>query len=114
MNASVCDKGKGNRSLASGKAVSKKKDQNTNNSLEKENASSCGSAGTKLSSPGSLGLAKEADSRDCVSLLDKQNRPMSRCSTGETRASKADRNFCRKTVVCSYLLTSDKIIILAR
>uniref|UniRef100_K3XDX2 Sister chromatid cohesion protein n=1 Tax=Setaria italica TaxID=4555 RepID=K3XDX2_SETIT len=99
MNASVCDKGKGNRSLASGKAVSKKKDQNTNNSLEKENASSCGSAGTKLSSPGSLGLAKEADSRDCVSLLDKQNRPMSRCSTGETRASKADRNFCRKTVL---------------
>lgn len=114
MNASVCDKGKGNRSLASGKAVSKKKDQNTNNSLEKENASSCGSAGTKLSSPGSLGLAKEADSRDCVSLLDEQNHPMSRCSTGETRASKADHNFCRKTVVGSYLLTSDQIIILAR
>ncbi|CAO1944277.1 unnamed protein product [Urochloa humidicola] len=96
QNAGVCDKG--NKSLASGKAVSKKKNQNTNNSLEKENASSCGSAGTKLSSPSSLGLAKEADSRDCISLLDKQNPPMSRCSTGETRASKADRNFCRKTV----------------
>ncbi|CAO1942424.1 unnamed protein product [Urochloa humidicola] len=98
QNAGVCDKGKGNKSLASGKAVYKKKNQNTNNSLEKENASSCGSAGTKLSSPSSLGLAKEADSRDCISLLDKQNPPMSRCSTGETRASKADRNFCRKTV----------------
>ncbi|CAO2182211.1 unnamed protein product [Urochloa humidicola] len=98
QNASVCGKGKGNKSLASGKPVSKKKDQNTNNSLEKENASSCGSAGTKLSSPSSLGLSKEADSRDCVSLLDKQNPPMSRCSAGETRASKADRNFCRKTV----------------
>ncbi|OEL37949.1 hypothetical protein BAE44_0001036 [Dichanthelium oligosanthes] len=98
QNASVCDKGKGHKSLASGKAVSKKKDQNTNSSLEKENVSSCGSAGTKLSSPGSLGLAKEADSRDCVSLLDKQNHPISRCSTGETRASKADHDFCRPTV----------------
>lgn len=86
-----------------------KKDQNTNDSLGKENVSSCGSAGTKLSSPGSLGLAKEADSRECVSFLDKQNHPMSRCSTGETRASKADRNVCRQTVVCSYLLTSDQI-----
>jgi sister-chromatid-cohesion protein PDS5 len=114
MNASVCDKGKGNRSLASGKAVSKKKEQNTNNSLEKENASSCGSAGTKLPSPGSLGLAKEADSIDCVSLVDKQNRPMSRCTTVETRASKANRNFCRQTAVCSYFLTFDQIISLAR
>ncbi|PAN27371.1 hypothetical protein PAHAL_5G076300 [Panicum hallii] len=98
QNASVCDKGKGNKSLASGKAVSKKKDQNTNNSLEKENVSSCGSAGTKLSSPGSWGLSKEADSRDCVSLLDKQNRPMNRCSTRNTRASEADHNSCRQTV----------------
>ncbi|RLN05424.1 hypothetical protein C2845_PM13G14560 [Panicum miliaceum] len=98
QNASVCDKGKGNKSLASGKAVSKKKDQNTNNSLEKENVSSCGSAGTKLSSPGSWGLSKEADSRDCVSLLDKQNRPMNRRSTGNTRASEADHNSCRQTV----------------
>ena len=100
-NASVCDKGKGNKSLASGKSVSKKKDQNTNSSLEKENVSSCGSAGTKLSSPGSLGLSKEADSRYCVSLLDKQNRPMNRSSTRNTRASEADRNSCRQTVVCS-------------
>ncbi|CAL4960254.1 unnamed protein product [Urochloa decumbens] len=98
QNASVCDNGKGNKSLACEKAVSKKKNQNTNNSLEKDNASSCGSAGTKLSSPSSLGLAKEADYGDCVSLLDKQNPPMSGCSTEETRASKADRNFCRKTV----------------
>lgn len=77
-----------------------KKDQNTNDSLGKENVSSCGSAGTKLSSPGSLGLAKEADSRECVSFLDKQNHPMT---------SKADRNVCRQTVVCLYLLTSDQI-----
>lgn len=97
-NASGCDKGKGNQNSVSGEARSKKKDQNTNNSFEKEKVSSCGSAGTKLSSPGSLGLAKEADSRDCVSLLDNQNRPLSRCSTGETRASKADHNFCRQTV----------------
>jgi len=63
--------------------------------------SSCGSAGTKVSSPGSLGLSKEADSRYCVSLLDKQNRPMNRSSTRNTRASEADRNSCRQTVVCS-------------
>ncbi|KAF8717134.1 hypothetical protein HU200_026250 [Digitaria exilis] len=97
-NASDCCNGNGNKRSASGKALPKKKDQNTNNSLGKENVSSCGSAGTKLSSPGSLGLAKEADSRGCVSLLDKQNHPMSRCSTGETRASKADHNLCRQTV----------------
>ncbi|KAG2593232.1 hypothetical protein PVAP13_5NG110322 [Panicum virgatum] len=103
-NASVCDKGKGNKSLASGKSVSKKKDQNTNSSLEKENVSSCGSAGTKLSSPGSLGLSKEADSGDCVSLLDKQKRPMNRCSTRNTRASEADPNSCRKTDISNFRL----------
>jgi len=106
QNVGGCDKGKRNRRLASGKAVSKKKDQNTNNSLdkenvsfvrEKENVSSCGSAGTKVSSPGSLGLAKEADSGNCVSLLDNRNRPMSRCFTGETRTSKANHNNCRQT-----------------
>ncbi|WVZ68025.1 hypothetical protein U9M48_017016 [Paspalum notatum var. saurae] len=96
QNASGCDRSKRNKRLASGKAVSKKKDQITNNSSEKENISSCGSAGTKLSSPGSLGLAKEADSRNCVSLLDNRNHPMSRCSTGETGVSKADHNYCRQ------------------
>ncbi|KAG2602210.1 hypothetical protein PVAP13_5KG660400 [Panicum virgatum] len=116
QNASVCDKGKGNKSLASGKAVSRKKDQNTNSSLDKENVSSCGSAGTKVSSPGSLGLSKEADSRYCVSLLDKQNRPMNRSSTRNTRASEADRNSCWQTVdisnfrlrECSFKRDHDK------
>ena len=103
------DKGKRNKRLASGKAVSKKKDQNTNNSLDKENVSSCGSAGTKVSSPGSLGLAKEADSGNCVSLLDNRNHPMSRCSTGETRTSKANHNNCRQTAVCTYLLTCGQL-----
>jgi len=118
QNVGGCDKGKRNRRLASGKAVSKKKDQNTNNSLdkenvsfvrEKENVSSCGSAGTKVSSPGSLGLAKEADSGNCVSLLDNRNRPMSRCFTGETRTSKANHNNCRQTAVCTYLLTCGQL-----
>lgn len=98
QNASGYDKGKKNKRLASGKAMSKKKVQSTNNSAEKENVSSCGSAGTKLSSPGPLDLAKEADSRNYVSLLDNWNHPMSRCSTGETTASKADHNHCRLTV----------------
>ncbi|KAJ1286407.1 hypothetical protein BS78_03G350000 [Paspalum vaginatum] len=98
QNASGCDRSKRNKRLASGKAASKKKDQITNNSSEKENISSCGSAGTKLSSPGSLDLAKEGDSRNCVSLLDNRNHPMSRCSTGETGVSKADHNYYRQIV----------------
>ncbi|KAF0902491.1 hypothetical protein E2562_017891, partial [Oryza meyeriana var. granulata] len=82
-NASCHDKGKRN----------KKQDQTTDHSLEKEKVSSCGSAGTKLSSPASLGLAKEADSIDSISLLENQNRPESRSSTGETRASETDHNY---------------------
>lgn len=39
--------------------------------LEKDNVSSCGSAGTKLSSPGSLGLTNEADSRDLKTISSK-------------------------------------------
>ncbi|TVU36377.1 hypothetical protein EJB05_18310 [Eragrostis curvula] len=97
-NAGSCDKGNGNKSLVSGKARSKKKDQNTNNSSEKENVSSCGSAGTKFSSPCSMGLSKEADSRECVSLVENQFRTVGRCSTVGTRASKADHNHCAQTV----------------
>uniref|UniRef100_A0A0D3EWS2 Uncharacterized protein n=1 Tax=Oryza barthii TaxID=65489 RepID=A0A0D3EWS2_9ORYZ len=91
QNASCHDKGKRN----------KKQDQTTNHSLEKEKVSSCGSAGTKLSSPASLGLAKEADSIDSISLLENQNRPESRSSTGETRASETDHNYSnrRETVM---------------
>uniref|UniRef100_A0A0E0CAV0 Sister chromatid cohesion protein PDS5 homolog A n=1 Tax=Oryza meridionalis TaxID=40149 RepID=A0A0E0CAV0_9ORYZ len=91
QNASGHDKGKRN----------KKQDQTTNHSLEKEKVSSCGSAGTKLSSPASLGLAKEADSIDSISLLENQNCPESRSSTGETRASETDHNYSnrRETVV---------------
>lgn len=95
QNASGCDKSNRNKCLASGKAVSKKKDQSTNNSLDKENMSSCGSGGTKVSSPGSLGLAREVDSGNCLSLLDNQNCPM-------IRTSKANHNNCRQTAVCIY------------
>lgn len=90
QNASGCDKSNRNKCLASGKAVSKKKDQSTNNSLDKENMSSCGSGGTKVSSPGSLGLAREVDSGNCLSLLDNRNCPM-------IRTSKANHNNCRQT-----------------
>ncbi|KAL6840252.1 hypothetical protein ACP4OV_030062 [Aristida adscensionis] len=89
---------KGSKSSIPVEPLSMKKDQNANNSLDKEKVSSCGSAGTKLSSPGSSGLAKEADSRDCVSLLDNQNRPVIICSTAVTKASKTGHDYCRQTV----------------
>ncbi|KAM0917251.1 hypothetical protein ACQ4PT_009670 [Festuca glaucescens] len=73
--ASGQDQGKVKKSSVLAEDVSKKNDQNSIHSLEKDKVSSCGSAGTKLSSPGSLGLAKEADSRDRASLLENQNRP---------------------------------------
>ncbi|GJM92438.1 hypothetical protein PR202_ga08912 [Eleusine coracana subsp. coracana] len=96
-NASGCDKEKGNISLVPAQARSKKKDQSTNSTLDKEKASSCGSAGTKFSSPCSLGVSKEADSRDCVSLLDNQFHPVGRCSTGATKVSNGD-NYSRQPV----------------
>ncbi|KAL6614101.1 hypothetical protein ACP70R_036371 [Stipagrostis hirtigluma subsp. patula] len=98
QNANGCDKGKGTKNSVPGEALSKKKDQSANNSLDKEKLSSCGSAGTKLSSPGSSGLAREADSRDCISLLDNQNHPVSICSTLVATASKADHDYCRQTM----------------
>ncbi|KAG8054616.1 hypothetical protein GUJ93_ZPchr0001g29862 [Zizania palustris] len=99
-NVSGYDKGKNKRSV-SGEAHARKQDQTTDHSLEKEKVSSCGSAGTKLSSPASLDLAKEADSRDCISLVENQNRPESRSSTGETRVSETDHNYsyCKETVM---------------
>uniref|UniRef100_A0A0D9V8B2 Tudor domain-containing protein n=1 Tax=Leersia perrieri TaxID=77586 RepID=A0A0D9V8B2_9ORYZ len=80
---------------------SKKQDQTTKHSLENEKVSSCGSAGTKLSSPASLSLAKEADSIDSISLLENQNRSESRSSTGETRALGTHCNYssCREPVM---------------
>lgn len=109
-NASGCHKGKGNISLVSGEDRFKKKDKSTNGSLDKEKVSSCGSAGTKFSSPCSLGVSKEADSRDCVSLLDNnQLRPVGRCSTGVARASNGD-NYCRQPVVRLYLLIYDPLM----
>jgi hypothetical protein len=73
--ASGQDQVKVKKSSVVAEDVSKKNDQNSSHSLEKDKVSSCGSAGTKLSSPGSLGLTKEGESRDRASLLQNQNRP---------------------------------------
>lgn len=88
------DQGKVEESSVPVEDLSKKNDQNSIHSLEKDKVSSCGSAGTKLSSPGSLGLAKEADSRDCASLLENQSRP-----TVKKIPSKSDHNYCSHTEV---------------
>ncbi|XP_044977567.1 sister chromatid cohesion protein PDS5 homolog A-B isoform X2 [Hordeum vulgare subsp. vulgare] len=65
------EQGKTKKSSVQAKDVPRK---NYLDILDKDNVSSCGSAGTKLSSPGSLGLTNEADSRDRASLLENQNR----------------------------------------
>ena len=96
--ASGQDQGKVKKSSVPVEDVSKKNDQNSIHSLEKDKVSSCGSAGTKLSSPESLGLVKEADSRERASLLENQNRP-----TVKKIPSKADRNYCSHTEVCIFL-----------
>uniref|UniRef100_A0ACD5VVH9 Uncharacterized protein n=1 Tax=Avena sativa TaxID=4498 RepID=A0ACD5VVH9_AVESA len=88
------DQGKMKKSSVLVEDVSKKNDQNIIHSLEKDKVSSCGSAGTKPSSPGSLGLAKEADSRDRASLLENQNRP-----TVKKISSKTDHSYCSHTEV---------------
>jgi hypothetical protein len=106
-NASGCDKGKRDNSSVSGQTWSKKRDPSTNSILDKEKVSSCGSAGTKFSSPCSWGLSKETDSTDCVSLLDNQFCPVGRCSTGGTRANNGDHNYFGQPVVCTYLLICD-------
>ncbi|PNT73259.1 hypothetical protein BRADI_2g56220v3 [Brachypodium distachyon] len=91
--ASGHNKVKMKKSSVPGEVVSKKNDQNIH-SLEKDRVSSCGSAGTKLSSPGSLGLTMEDDSRGRASLLEKQNRPTTKSSTREKVSLKADHNYC--------------------
>ncbi|VAH66439.1 unnamed protein product [Triticum turgidum subsp. durum] len=62
------EQGKMKKSSVQAKDVPKK---NYLDILEKDNVSSCGSAGTKLSSPGSLGLTNEADSRDLKTISSK-------------------------------------------
>uniref|UniRef100_A0A453G0V8 Uncharacterized protein n=1 Tax=Aegilops tauschii subsp. strangulata TaxID=200361 RepID=A0A453G0V8_AEGTS len=62
------EQGKTKKSSVQAKDVPKK---NYLDILEKDNVSSCGSAGTKLSSPGSLGLTNEADSRDLKTISSK-------------------------------------------
>jgi sister-chromatid-cohesion protein PDS5 len=96
--ASGQDQGKVKKSSVQAEDVSKKNDQNSVHSLEKDKVSSCGSAGTKLSPPGSSGLAKEADSRDRASLLENQNRPTVKIP------SKSDHNYRSNTEVCIFFV----------
>lgn len=97
--ASGQDQVKVKKSSVVAEEFSKKNDQNSSHSLEKDKVSSCGSAGTKLSSPGSLGLTKEGESRDRASLLQNQNRP-----TVKKIPSKSDQ---KREFINDTMLTED-------
>ncbi|XP_073000395.1 sister chromatid cohesion protein PDS5 homolog B isoform X2 [Typha latifolia] len=66
--------------------------ENSIYNLEKEQLSSCASASPKLSSPESWVLVKEADFRDCISLVENKNDLIkSSTSTGPVQPSKPGR-----------------------
>lgn len=74
--------------------------------------SSCGSAGTKLSSPGSLGLTNEADSRDHASLLENQNRLTVKTISSKTSHTEVMHIFVNLFLRCCTQLAGVFLLVL--